>query len=90
MIPQIRPVLVSLTLLLVIWGMNAITIIYTITRGGPANHTLIMPIQIYRLGFESFQLNQAAALAMLFFAFTIVFVIVYIRLLAKAPEERGS
>jgi multiple sugar transport system permease protein len=90
MIPQIRPVLISLTLLLVIWGMNSITIIYTITRGGPANHSLILPIQIYRLGFESFQLNQASALAMLFFAFTIVFVIVYIRLFAQAPEERGT
>ncbi len=90
MLPQIRPVLISLTLLLIIWGMNAITIVYTITRGGPANHTLILPIQIYRLGFELFQLNQASALAMMFFAFTIVFVIVYIRLFAKAPEERGT
>ena len=39
MLPQIRPVLVAITLLLLIWGMNAITIIYTITSGGPANRT---------------------------------------------------
>jgi len=90
MIPQIRPVLVALTLLLLIWGLNAITIIYTITKGGPANRTLIIPIQIFRIAFEAFQLNQAAALSVMFFAFTIAFVIVYIRVFATAPEERGS
>ncbi len=52
MLPQIRPVLVAITLLLVIWGLNAITIIYAITRGGPANRTLITPIQIFRHAFE--------------------------------------
>ena len=62
MLPQVRPVLVAVTLLLVIWGLNSITIIYAITRGGPANRTLITPIQIFRIAFESVQFNQAAAL----------------------------
>ncbi len=90
MLPQIRPVLVAITLLLLIWGLNAITIIYTITKGGPANHTLIIPIQIFRIAFEAFQLNQAAALSVMFFAFTIVFVIIYIRVFATSNEERGA
>jgi multiple sugar transport system permease protein len=90
MLPSIRPVLTAITLLLLIWGLNAITIIYTITRGGPANRTLITPIQIFRTAFEAFQLNQAAALSMMFLAFTIVFVIIYIRVFAATPEERGT
>ena len=90
MVPSIRPVLVAITLLLLIWGLNAITIIYTITKGGPANRTLITPIQIFRTAFESFQLNQASALSMMFLGFTIVFVIIYIRVFATAPEERGT
>jgi multiple sugar transport system permease protein len=88
MLPHIRPVLVAITLLLGIWGLNAITIIYTITRGGPANRTLIMPILIFRQAFESFQFNQAAALSAMFFLFTIVFVGLYIRVFAGAPQER--
>jgi multiple sugar transport system permease protein len=87
-LPSIRPVLVAITLLLVIWGLNAITIIYTITRGGPANRTLITPIQIFRHAFESFQFNQAAALSAMFFAFTLVFVALYIRVFAQASDER--
>ena len=87
MLPQVRPVLVAVTLLLVIWGLNAITIIYAITRGGPANSTLITPIQIFRIAFESVQFNQAAALSVMFFAVAILIVFFYIKALAAAPGE---
>jgi hypothetical protein len=86
---QLRAVLTAITLLLVIWGLNAITIIYTITRGGPANRTLITPIQIFRYAFELFQFNQAAALSVMFFAVTVVFVAIYIKLFATRAEDRG-
>jgi multiple sugar transport system permease protein len=87
MLPQIRPVVVAVTLLLVIWALNAITIIYAITRGGPANRTLITPIQIFRLAFENVEFNQAAALSVMFFAAVMVIVLVYIRALASQPGE---
>ncbi len=87
MLPQVRPVIVAVTLLLVIWGLNSITIIYAITRGGPANKTLITPIQIFRQAFESFQFNQAAALSVMFFAVAIVIVFIYIKVLASQPGE---
>ena len=87
MLPQVRPVIVAVTLLLVIWGLNSITIIYAITKGGPANKTLITPIQIFRYAFESFQFNQAAALSVIFFAVAIVIVFIYIKALAATPGE---
>jgi multiple sugar transport system permease protein len=83
MLPGVRPVIVAVTLLLVIWALNAITIIYAITRGGPANKTLITPIQIFRLAFEGFQFGQAAALSVMFFGVAIVIVFLYIRALAS-------
>jgi multiple sugar transport system permease protein len=87
MLPQIRPVVVAVTLLLVIWALNAVTIIYAITKGGPANRTLITPIQIFRLAFENVEFNQAAALSVMFFAAAMVIVFVYIRALASQPGE---
>jgi len=80
MLPHLKPVLVSVTLLLTIWGLNGITIIYTMTRGGPANRSLTVPIQIFRQAFESFQFHEAAALSTLFFLATLVLVVVYVRL----------
>jgi multiple sugar transport system permease protein len=86
-LPQIRPVIMAVTLLLVIWALNAITIIYAVTRGGPANRTLITPIQIFRLAFENVEFNQAAALSVMFFATVMLIVLVYIKTFADQPGE---
>jgi multiple sugar transport system permease protein len=80
MLPHLRPVLAAVALLLTIWGLNAITIVYTVTRGGPANATLIVPLLIYRQAFESLQFHEAAALSVAFFGCTLVLVAAYIRL----------
>jgi multiple sugar transport system permease protein len=85
MLPQIRPVITAVTLLLVIWALNAITIIYAITKGGPANRTLITPIQIFRLAFENVEFNQAAALSVMFFGVVMLIVLAYIRVFANQP-----
>jgi len=79
MLPQIRPVVTAVTLLLVIWALNAITIIYAITKGGPANRTVITPIQIFRLAFENVEFNQAAALSVMFFGVVMLIVLAYIK-----------
>lgn len=89
MLPQIRPVVTAVTLLLVIWALNAITIIYAITRGGPANKTLITPIQIFRLAFESSAFNQSAALAVMFFGIVMLIVFIYIKSLATESSEKS-
>ena len=86
-LPQVRPVLVAVTLLLLIWGINGITLIYAITRGGPANLSLITPIQIYQLAFESFQFNEAAALSVLLFIVAAIIVAIYLRVI---PSSRGD
>ncbi|HWV01577.1 MAG TPA: sugar ABC transporter permease [Devosia sp.] len=85
-LPQVRPVLVAVTLLLVIWGLNAITLIYAITQGGPANLSLITPIQIYQLAFISFQFNEAAALSVLFFIVAAIIVAIYIKVIPSSAE----
>jgi multiple sugar transport system permease protein len=87
-LPQVRPVIVAVTLLLVIWGLNSITLIYAMTGGGPANRTLITPIQIFRLAFESFKFNEAAALSVVFFAVAIVIVFFYVRVIPAREDVR--
>jgi multiple sugar transport system permease protein len=86
-LPQVRPVLVAVTLLLLIWGMNGITLIYAITRGGPADLSLITPIQIYQLAFESFQFNEAAALSVLLFIIVAIMVAIYLKVIPSSTEQ---
>ena len=87
MLPQLRPVLVTVVLLLTIWGLNAVTVIYAITRGGPANRTLITPIQILRHAFEALEVNQAAALSAMYFAVSLIVVAIYVRFVATRDDE---
>jgi multiple sugar transport system permease protein len=87
MLPHLRPVLLSVTLLLTIWGFNGITIIYAMTRGGPANRSLITPIQIFKHAFEFVRFNEAAALSVMLFAFLAVLTGLYLRI-ARLREER--
>lgn len=87
MLPQIRPVITAVTLLLIIWALNAVTIIYAITKGGPANRTLITPIQIFRLAFENVEFNQAAALSIMFFGVVMLIVLAYIKVFADQPGD---
>jgi multiple sugar transport system permease protein len=87
MLPQLRPILVTVVLLLTIWGLNAVTVIYAITRGGPANRTLITPIQILRQAFEALEMNQAAALSAMYFAVSLIVVAIYVRFVATRDEE---
>jgi multiple sugar transport system permease protein len=90
MLPQLRTVLVTVVLLLTIWGLNAVTVIYAITRGGPANRTLTTPIQILRHAFEALEVNQAAALSAMYFAASLVAVAAYVRFVAAREDEAVS
>ena len=87
MLPQLRLVLASVTLILTIWGFNGITIIYTMTRGGPANRSLITPIQIFKQAFEFLRFSEAAALSVLLFAFLALLTLAYLRIFRAASDE---
>lgn len=48
--PQIRPILLVVTLLYTIWSFNGFDIIWATTRGGPANRSHILATYIYNKG----------------------------------------
>ena len=87
MLPGLRGVLVSILLLLTIWGFNSITIIYAMTQGGPADLTLILPLHVYRMGFSFFNFNAAAAESILLFAILAALIAVYLRLFSHREQE---
>ena len=88
-LPQLRSVLLSVLLLLTIWGFNAITIIYTMTRGGPANRSMIVPIQIFREAFEFFDFQRAAALSVWLLLLLVVLIAVYLKLFGRDEVEHA-
>jgi multiple sugar transport system permease protein len=90
MLPQLRAVLASVALLLLIWEMNGITIIYAMTHGGPANQSLVLPIQIYKEAFESFEFNKAAALSLMLFVGLLIVIGLRMTVLRSAEERADA
>jgi multiple sugar transport system permease protein len=86
-LPSLRHVLVSILLLLTIWGFNSITIIYAMTQGGPAELTLILPLHVYRMGFSFFNFNAAAAESIFLFLILTVLIALYLRLFMSRQEQ---
>jgi ABC-type sugar transport system permease subunit len=86
-LPLLRPVLVAVLLVSVIWSFNSFVFVYVITGGGPANQTQILVTEIYRRAFGYFNFGQASALTVLAFLLLLTVSIVQWRFLARRDAE---
>jgi len=76
----------SLLLIILIRGIELIKtmdLVYTLTYGGPATATSILPFNAFFLGFKYFEIGKAAAYAWLLVAFTNIFVIFFVSVLRE-------
>jgi raffinose/stachyose/melibiose transport system permease protein len=64
-LPLIRPVLVIVTILEIIWNFNSFTVMYAMTKGGPGYATTTLPVLVYREAFQNLNFGPASAMAML-------------------------
>jgi raffinose/stachyose/melibiose transport system permease protein len=64
-VPLIRPVLVIVTLLQIIWHFNGFTVLYAMTKGGPGYATTTLPVLVYREAFQQLNYGPASAMAIL-------------------------
>lgn len=87
-LPTIRPVLVVVLLLQVIWDLRVFTQIYTLQgAGGVTRDTNLLGTYIYRLGIGSGEFGLAAAVAMFMLLLTVVLTGPYVRMMFKQEED---
>ena len=65
MLPAMRRVLILVLILRIIWTFNFFDLVYLLTGGGPLNTTMVLPVMIYDMMFQSFQVGLAAAIGTL-------------------------
>jgi len=83
-IPQLLPVLTITSILLIIANINAFTIVWVLTGGGPAYQSQIFITHLYSVAFVgSPHFELAAALGVLVFLALMIFAVIYIRLLNR-------
>ena len=85
-LPSIRPVLITLVLLSVMFGMQQFTPLWLLTQGGPGYSTTTTAIWVYRLAFQRFDFGLAAALGTVWMTVLVVLTIVVLRV--NRPSDR--
>ncbi|GAA2055256.1 ABC transporter permease subunit [Leifsonia soli] len=82
-LPLLKPMLLTSTLMALIWTFNNFSLIYVMTGGGPAGATDILTTFVYKNAFSSFDFGYASALSMILFAIVALGSALYIRAFGK-------
>lgn len=79
-LPLLSPITLFLVITGIIGSLQTFEIPAIMTAGGPLNATKLYAVYLYELAFQRFRAGPASALAMLFFAVTLMITIVNLRL----------
>lgn len=86
-LPFLRPTLLLVTIMSVIWDFNVFNQIWLVSAGGPDNATSTLGIFAYKTAFVSFRIGQGAALSVITTAILLGITAVYIRNLLRSGED---
>jgi len=88
--PMLRPVMLTISLLGVIWTFNTFNVIFLVSEGGPFRSTEILATWAWRLGFQqNLQYGVAAAYSVIILLILLVFSLGYIRILNRSGQGSG-
>ena len=80
--PQLRPIIIGIGLLDVLWTTQQFTLVWIATGGGPLGSTQVLGSYIYTQAFQSYLFSPAAAGAMLLLLGSL-----YCRRFVRPPSE---
>lgn len=80
-LPLMKPTLFVVAIQLTLLYFNMVTLVYTLTGGGPLDGTNVLSLSAFKQSFEFFHLGLGAAYSVVLFAFNVLFGAAYIRLL---------
>ncbi|HLH72609.1 MAG TPA: sugar ABC transporter permease [Chloroflexota bacterium] len=78
--PLLKPQLLFVVAIALINTVQAFDTFYVMTRGGPADATRVLPIEIYLRGFQLLQMGRAAAVSLVMFVFLMIMSLIQLRI----------
>lgn len=76
---QLKPIIISMTLLDLIWTSQQFALIWMTTGGGPLNVTEMLSTFTYKLAFTKYQFSMASASAVIVLLLSMVLAFFYVR-----------
>ncbi|HMK39784.1 MAG TPA: sugar ABC transporter permease [Bacteroidota bacterium] len=86
-IPNLRPVSSVLLLLGVIWSFNDFNMVFVMTRGGPINASMVLPVLVREFSFVHFDMGKGSALSIVIFTLLVTLSFLYLRVLARREQK---
>lgn len=86
-LPLIRPILMTIFTLEIIWTFNGFTVVWAMTNGGPSDSTSILPILAYKEAFRYGRFGTAAAMAVITGIFLMIVGTIGIRLSRSQQQQ---
>ncbi len=82
-LPSIRPMILVVLVLRTIQAFRVFDIIYTMTKGGPGNGTMVLSFYTYYEIFNYLNYGKGAAIALIILAVVLALSLVYMKVLSK-------
>jgi multiple sugar transport system permease protein len=82
-LPNLRSVMSVLLVLGVIWSFNDFNMVFVMTRGGPINASMVLPVLVREFSFVHFDLGRGSALSVMVFVLLASMSFFYLKVLAK-------
>jgi len=77
-IPMLKPVILTTSLVQLIWVFRFLDLIWIMTKGGPSKASEVMATQVYKTALEKFDFNESAALGIIMSIIMLIFTLVYL------------
>ncbi|MBE6475929.1 MAG: sugar ABC transporter permease [Actinomyces succiniciruminis] len=78
-LPQLRPIIISMALLDVIWTSQQFALIWMTTGGGPLDRTEVLSTFTYKLAFSEYDFSGASASAVIVLVLSMILAFFYVR-----------
>ena len=85
-LPQLKPVMFVVTILVTIYSLNSFDLIFALTNGGPGRATEVIALSMYKTAFNSYQMGMAAATAVVLLVVTLTVTAIYFRVFDISEE----
>lgn len=87
-LPSLRPLLMMLVFLSIIWDFKVFTQVWTMRQGGPDGQTITLSIFAYITGLSQRQFGVAAAVSVVMVLLLLLVLVPYIRRMLKSEDEQ--
>ena len=87
LLPGIRPTIILMMIMTVIWSFLVFDFVYILTQGGPAFSSEVLSTMAYRKAFYDLNVGQAAATSLVISLFGLIATYFYIRVQSREGDQ---